>query len=235
MTKYRSNIILLIDRRSVHIKDGDEKMRVVKEHDERKQEIIDTANRLFSKKGYSQCSINDILNEIGIAKGTFYHYFRSKEDVLDAVIGSITREVMVKVNSVASNEKLRAEEKLLGVFLSMRIDEIENDDFLEDIHKVENALMHQKSLASMVKMLTPVLTEIVLEGITEGVFRCKYPKQYIEIFLASSLTLLDGGIFEVDEKQYTMTLMALISLLEKMLEVEDGAFTCRANEYICGK
>ena len=102
MTKYRSNIILLIDRRSVHIKDGDEKMRVVKEHDERKQEIIDTANRLFSKKGYSQCSINDILNEIGIAKGTFYHYFRSKEDVLDAVIGSITREVMVKVNSVAS-------------------------------------------------------------------------------------------------------------------------------------
>ena len=59
-------------------------MRTVKEHDARKNEIIDTAAALFTDKGYDQCSINDILNSIGIAKGTFYHYFKSKEDVLDA-------------------------------------------------------------------------------------------------------------------------------------------------------
>ena len=55
-------------------------MRIVKEHDERKNEIIDTAERLFAQKGYEQCSVNDILSEIGIAKGTILNslYFSSK-------------------------------------------------------------------------------------------------------------------------------------------------------------
>lgn len=65
-------------------------MRIVKEHDERKNEIIDTAAELFLDKGYDQCSINDILNSIGIAKGTFYHYFKSKEDVLDAAVNKMS-------------------------------------------------------------------------------------------------------------------------------------------------
>ena len=54
-------------------------MRIVKEHEERKNEILDTAEILFEEKGYDKCSVNDILNRIGIAKGTFYHYFKSKE------------------------------------------------------------------------------------------------------------------------------------------------------------
>ena len=51
-------------------------MRIVKEHDERKNEIIDTASCIFAQKGYDKTSVNDILNAIGIAKGTFYHYFK---------------------------------------------------------------------------------------------------------------------------------------------------------------
>jgi len=55
-------------------------MRIVKEYDERRNEIIDTAKKLFITKGYNKSSVNDILNEIGIAKGTFYYYFASKEE-----------------------------------------------------------------------------------------------------------------------------------------------------------
>ena len=50
-------------------------MRQVKDHYERKNEIIDVAEVLFYSKGYESCTINDILKEVGIAKGTFYHYF----------------------------------------------------------------------------------------------------------------------------------------------------------------
>ena len=63
-----------IDRRSVETyRKREQVMRIVKEHDERKNEIIDTASRIFAQKGYDKASVNDILNAIGIAKGTFYH------------------------------------------------------------------------------------------------------------------------------------------------------------------
>lgn len=140
-------------------------MRIVKEHDERKNEIIDTAAKLFVTKGYEQCSVNDILNTIGIAKGTFYHYFKSKEDVLDAVIDKTSSRLSEKITMVADNSELAPEDKILHVFLSMRVDEKIEELLIEEMHKSENALMHQKSLVSSVNILTPILTQIVSEGL----------------------------------------------------------------------
>ena len=97
-------------------------MRIVKEHDERKNEIIDTAERLFAMNGYEQCSVNDILTEIGIAKGTFYHYFKSKEEVLDAVIGKSTGMIAERVTEVVDNKSLAPDDKVLQVFLAMKIE-----------------------------------------------------------------------------------------------------------------
>ena len=64
-------------------------MRVVKEYDERKNEILDASEKLFLEKGYVQCTIKDILKAVDIARGTFYYYFESKEEVLDAVISGL--------------------------------------------------------------------------------------------------------------------------------------------------
>ena len=120
-------------------------MRIVKEHDERKNEIIDTAAMLFESKGYEQCSVNDILTAIGIAKGTFYHYFKSKEEVLDAVIAKMMDQITQQVRSVEADPGLSPEEKLLQVFLAARTKEKLGDVLLEAMHKTENALMHQKA------------------------------------------------------------------------------------------
>ena len=130
-------------------------MRIIKEHDERKNEIIDTAAALFELKGYEQCSVNDILTAIGIAKGTFYHYFKSKEEVLDAVIDKATTMVAEQVNVVADTPELSPADKLLQVFLAMQIENQMEEGLLEEMHKVENALMHQKSLVSIMEVLAP--------------------------------------------------------------------------------
>lgn len=70
-------------------------MRTVKEYEERRNEILDTAEKLFVSKGYMKTTVNDILREIGIAKGTFYHYFKSKEEVMDAIITRIVNADVV--------------------------------------------------------------------------------------------------------------------------------------------
>lgn len=54
-------------------------MRVTKEPEVRKQEILDTALKLFGENGYEKTSITDIAKAIGVAQGLCYRYFPSKE------------------------------------------------------------------------------------------------------------------------------------------------------------
>ena len=60
--------------------------RIVKEPEERKNELIDIAEQLFIAHGYEQTAISDIVREANVSQGAFYYYFESKEDVLVAVI-----------------------------------------------------------------------------------------------------------------------------------------------------
>ena len=69
-------------------------MRIVKEADERKNEILDAAARLFMEKGFDRTSANDILAAVGIAKGTLYYHFKSKEDIMDALIERQTTQIL---------------------------------------------------------------------------------------------------------------------------------------------
>ena len=206
-------------------------MKVSKEYNERRNEILDAAGKLFGTKGYDKSTVNDILDAVGIAKGTFYYYFKSKEEVLDAIIDRVTQLVVARVEKVASNQELAPAEKLLDVILSMQVDSEVDHDILEELHKPENALMHQKSLSAMVTSVTPVLSKVVEEGISLGIFKSDFPTQYMQIFLTSSITLLDDGIFQVEPQEQQMILRALIALLEKMLGVEEESFWNMAKQY----
>ncbi|MDQ0233263.1 TetR/AcrR family transcriptional regulator [Metabacillus malikii] len=197
-------------------------MRISKDYEERRNEILDTAEKLFTKKGYEKCTVNDILREISIAKGTFYYYFKSKQEVLEAIVTRYTDFMMTKVQAVM-NQDLQPEQKFMQVFLAMRINNEVGEEVLNEMHQPDNALLHQKTLQEIVEKIAPVLVEIIEEGIDKNVWQCKYPLQYMQIFLASSLTLTDEGIFEMDADAQ-MNLGALISLLEKMLEVKEDFF-----------
>lgn len=80
-------------------------MRITKEHDERRNEILDTAEKLFYTKGYTKTTINDMLQEIGIAKGTFYYYFKSKEEVMHAMIERIVDLDLEVAQTIAQDEQ----------------------------------------------------------------------------------------------------------------------------------
>jgi len=206
-------------------------MRIVKEYNERRNEILDVAGRLFSTKGYGKCTVNDILDNVGIAKGTFYYYFKSKEEVLDAIIERVTEMVVDRANKVASNPEFSQIMKIIHIFLSMRVENEVGQDLLEELHKPENALMHQKSLSSMVKGVTPILVGVVEDGNSRGIFHSDFPAQYMQIFITSAITLLDDGIFQVEPEEQQMMLRALIALLGKMLGISDESVWEVAKQY----
>ena len=79
--------------------------RVVKKPLERRSEIIDAAHELFQKKGYDKVTMQDVMNRLDIAKGTIYHYFRSKEQLLEAVIDKISEKMMSQMQAAMDQTK----------------------------------------------------------------------------------------------------------------------------------
>ncbi|HJZ24612.1 MAG TPA: helix-turn-helix domain-containing protein, partial [Candidatus Babeliales bacterium] len=67
-------------------------VRITKSPQERKQEIIATARRLFQTESYDKITMQRVVDEVDIAKGTLFYYFQSKEDLLRAVVEDIIRE-----------------------------------------------------------------------------------------------------------------------------------------------
>lgn len=206
-------------------------MRIVKAHDERKNEIIDTAQNLFMTKGYSACSVAEIIDAIGIAKGTFYHYFKSKEEVLDAIVDKGTDMIVNRIYKVLHDDKLDYIEKIVGSLFSMQIEDTMGNEILDELHKAENSLMHQKSIYMIVNRVSPLLEELIIQGNKDGVFNCKHPSQYLKIILSSSVTLLDDGIFPMTKEEKIEIFSSIVDLLEQVLGVEEGAIMSKLKDY----
>lgn len=199
-------------------------MKIIKEYDERRNEILDVAERLIHRKGYEKCTVNDILKEVGIAKGTFYHYFKSKEDVIDAIVSRYIDIIVNRADEILNISDISPVEKLMRIFMTMQIANQIDSNMLDDMHKTENVLLHQKTLKQIVNTMTPLLVKVIEEGIKKKIWSCRYPLEYMQIFLAASLTLTDEGIFELDAESQMKIIVALISTLERMLDVTEDSF-----------
>ena len=206
-------------------------MRIVKAHDERKNEIIDTAQNLFMTKGYSACSVAEIIDAIGIAKGTFYHYFKSKEEVLDAIVDKGTDMIVNRIYKVLHDDSLTYIDKIVGSLFSMQIEDTMGNEILDELHKAENSLMHQKSIYMIVNRVSPLLEELIIQGNKDGVFNCKHPSQYLKIILSSSVTLLDDGIFPMTKEEKIEIFSSIVDLLEQVLGVEEGVIMSKLKDY----
>ena len=199
-------------------------MRVVKKPDERRNEILDAAERLFISKGYGKTTINDILQEVGIAKGTFYYYFKSKEEVMDAVVMRFIDFGTEAVKQVTENKDLTAAEKLRILFTQDVTKSENKDEILEEFHQAEDAEMHQKSLLMSIERLTPLITDVVLQGIEEKYFDTPYPKEIVEFILIVMNMIFDEGLFKWTLEEKIQKTKAMAYLMEKSLGCEKGSF-----------
>lgn len=199
-------------------------MRIIKNPEERRNEILDAAEMLFASKGYSNTTVNDILQKVGIAKGTFYHYFHSKEEVMEAIVRRFIDAGVNAAKSIASDPNLKAPEKIFQIMMAQNPGSSRKEQMIDELHQVENAEMHQKSLVETILQLTPVLAEVIEQGIEEGVFNTPYPKETVEFLLVSSQFLFDEGIFKWEPEELLRKAMALTYIIEKTLGAEEGTF-----------
>ena len=159
--------------------------RVSKDPEVRKQEIVAAAFDLFREKGYDQVSVQDIVKKVGLVQGTFYYHFKSKYELLDAVVDYEMRKNIAVLESIATDEKLSTLEKV-QVTINLNPDN-ERRRFIKLIRSEENAVLYMKSQKKMAEELVPFLTKMIEAGNKEGVLNVPYPRETVELLLDMQL------------------------------------------------
>jgi AcrR family transcriptional regulator len=171
--------------------------RVVKEDDyaARRNEILNVTRQLVYTKGYEQMSIQDILDEMKISKGAFYHYFDSKPALLEALIERLADEAEARFIPLLNDSTLPALEKLNRYFSSAVQWKSTQKEYMLALFRVwysdENAITRQKMFATMLQRVAPAFTRAIQQGVQEGTLCTSFPEQATVISLYLILGLSD--------------------------------------------
>lgn len=212
--------------------------RIVKEQEYavKRNAILDVAQRLVYTKGYEQMTIQDMLDGLQISKGAFYHYFDSKQAVLEALVERMGEEVVQLLLPIVHDPVLGALEKLRRFFPTLAQWKTARKDFilalLHILYADENALFRQKARALAVKRVTPLMTTVIRQGIQEGVLTTSYPDQVGEVILSLVLDLGDTIAWlllsseprrDDDVRRIESTVAAYTDALERALGAPTGS------------
>lgn len=197
-------------------------MRIVKEAEERKNEILDVAERLFVTKGFDNTSTNDILREIGIARGTLYYHFKSKTDILDAMIERISKQLIERATDIFNKKDIPVLQRLTMMMMALNVDGSLGQEVMEQVHRPQNALLHQKMQDGLLTGIIPLITELIEEGMEQGICQTDYPAEVAEMTFLYAITAFDT-LSNNSEEAKNKKIIAFINNLERLLGMESGS------------
>lgn len=163
-------------------------MADVKDSDERRNEFVDAAEKLFQENGIVDTTINAIVKEMNVAKGLFYYYFKSKDDVIDAVSEKY-KEVfndMLQTSMDKPTYEERLQQYIQNCVVSFRdlSEKVEGDS-------VDLTPLSNRSVEVAKKDAIVGLTELFEEGMKNGSFQFVHPRYYADILIGGILTLVE--------------------------------------------
>jgi AcrR family transcriptional regulator len=154
----------------------------------KRNEILDSAQRLVFRKGYEKMTIQDILRELGMSNGAFFHYFDSKAALLEAYIERGQDDLDKIFRAIVEDPSLSALDKFQRFFATLDRMRRTQQAFLADLIRVwfadENAIVREKADEVIVRRRAPLLNAIVRQGVQEGVFTTPYPDQAGQVILS---------------------------------------------------
>lgn len=183
----------------------------------RKDEILSVAYNLFITKGYDNTSVDEIIEKVNIAKGTFYYYFTSKEEMLDEVINKMINEEIIEAKKVVLMP-IPIEQKVVGIVTSLRPKSNELN-IVEALNNENNIKMHMKYNKRIIDEATIILKDVVLEGIDKDVFNCTNIEERIKLLLKMSNDTFDDNNFTNKDVE------VYIDMVEKLLGANPGTMS----------
>lgn len=147
--------------------------------DSSKSRIVEAAVSLFYSKGYDAASVADILDAVGIAKGTFYHHFSSKSEVVEEIVSRNLDQVEPTLREIADNPELSAPEKFRRLFSVSQAWKTRNRDVviatMTAMYSNKNLLLRRRMEQESLKRVQPIYRAIIAAGVREGSFDPVHP------------------------------------------------------------
>lgn len=161
--------------------------RVVKKAEERRTEILDAAQRLFMSRGYDATTVNDLIKDVGLSKGAFYHHFASKDEVLRALVWRMAEQGLAAQQPLFDRQDLSPFEKLKTFFIGGQQFKKENApalrSFLEVLFREENLRLRLQAAERMIDILVPPLGKVLEEGAKRREFDIEDPEETARLIL----------------------------------------------------
>ncbi|MBN9333237.1 TetR/AcrR family transcriptional regulator [Devosia sp.] len=201
--------------------------------EERSGTILVSAAKLFRDKGIGSVSIDEIVQAAGIAKGTFYLYFRTKDDLLQSLAEAVVDRMGVAVEAAADRPG-NALDRFAGAVGAMKLVDGDEQYLTDALNRPENSALHERVNMALVRRLGPLLAKVIEDGREEKTFEVEDPLATIQFLLAGQAALLGGGRFAWTEAEYAARLRATLIILERALGVTPGALAPRLVEALAG-
>ena len=162
---------------------------------EQKERIVNKAMSLFIKKGYDKTSINEIIEQASISKGTFYHYFNSKEDLIDFLGRQISIATLPELEDLLNNKNVDALTKLKRSFRISKSYKVKNRKKImmmaAVMYRPENLYLKTRLNQINTELYVPILGRILRQGKKEDVFDIGDPDDTAEIMMNMSIGMAE--------------------------------------------
>ena len=211
--------------------------RIKKPPEVRSAELLDCAQRLFFERGYDNTTVNDIIAEAGLSKGAFYHYFASKEALLEALAARLAHDSLAELRPMLEDPSLDAVGRLNALFSGSRRLNIELAPQLRNTFAVlfrpENlALFHRVDQAAR-ELFAPLISELLRKGNEDGVLDVPDPEAFAEMLLQLRLIFRDvmhqalrqaelGGDIDAAAQALDNRLRLYGIAIDRLLKLPDG-------------
>ena len=167
---------------------------------DRRRQILDAAVRVFARQGFHHCRVSDVADEAGVAYGLVYHYFNSKEEVLDTLFLERWDVLVATIDEVAAREDMEPRERLYAI-ASFIVDSYRHDPDLMKVIIVEVTRAANSFGALHLDKIREAyegIGGIVESAREEGSFKSGIPSEFAAMcFYGAIEQLLTAWIFEV--------------------------------------
>ncbi len=199
--------------------------RVSKNPEERRNELMDAAQLLFLSKGYGNTAVSDIVKQVNVAQGTFYYHFKSKADILDAVVDRFISVIESDLATILEDIDIDVVIRLNSAINKLVEITGSNQEIIDYLHQESNALLHDRIVTITMNRLVPLIASAVEEGLQAGRFSVCHSFETVEMIMAALFWQFHQPGLHEDPKKYLRIKKSLEQILDRVLGVEPGSFS----------
>ena len=188
----------------------------------RRESILDAAEDLFLRQGYEGTSVHQVVQRVGIAQGTFYYHFPSKEAVLDALVERALHPFGEAAQTRATEDR-PPWERVVEVLSQVQRIRSERGPLMAYIHREGNLKLHETFLRRVKERFGPLLVSLLEEGMASGTLHVHAPEETASFLLVTAEYLFDSPHWLGDPTVYEAQLKVAASVVEGLLGLPHDA------------